>query len=55
MNEYELVDVLRGMASNSMAAQALFFTALSAYLFVTYAIGKKLWRGVFTIWTEAGT
>lgn len=42
MTEYQLLEVLNGMNSNSMAVQALFFTALSAYLFVAYAIGEKL-------------
>ena len=42
MNEYEAAEVLNGVVANALSAQAMFFTALSAYLAVAYAVGKNL-------------
>jgi hypothetical protein len=44
MNEYEAAEVLNGVVANTFSAQAIFFTALSAYLAVAYAVGKQLTR-----------
>ena len=42
MNEYEAAEVLNGVVGNILSAQAMFFTALSAYLAVAYTVGKQL-------------
>jgi hypothetical protein len=42
MNEYEAAEILNGVVANAISAQAIFFTALSAYLAVAYTVGKHL-------------
>ena len=42
MNEYEAAEVLNGVINNALGAQAVFFTALSAYLAVAFTVGKQL-------------
>ena len=42
MNEADAAEVLNGVIANALSAQAIFFTALSAYLAVAYAVGAKL-------------
>jgi hypothetical protein len=44
MNEYEAAEILNGVVANTLSAQAMFFTALSAYLAVAYSVGKQLSR-----------
>jgi len=44
MTEYEAAEVLNGVVANSLSAQAIFFTALSAYLAVAYTVGRQLTR-----------
>ncbi len=44
MNEYEAAEVLNGIVGNALSAQAIFFTALSAYLAVAFTVGKQLTR-----------
>lgn len=40
MNKYEAAEVLNGVVNNALGAQAVFFTALSAYLAVAFTVGK---------------
>lgn len=42
MSEYEAAEVLNGIVGNTLSAQAIFFTALSAYLAVAFTVGKQL-------------
>jgi len=42
MSEYELNDAIQAIASNLIAGEALFLTALSAYAVIAYTAGKRL-------------
>ena len=42
MNEHDAMEVVNGAVANTLSAQAIFFTVLSAYLAVAYTIGNKL-------------
>jgi hypothetical protein len=42
MTEYELLDALNGLISNTYAAQAFFVTIVSAYVVTAYTAGAKL-------------
>ncbi len=42
MTEYELGELINGVSSNIIGGQALFLTALSAYMVVAYSVGKSL-------------
>jgi hypothetical protein len=42
MTEFELNDGIQAIASNLIAAEALFLTVLSAYVVIAYAVGSKL-------------
>ena len=42
MTEYELLDALNGLISNTYAAQAFFVTIVSAYVVTAYTAGSKL-------------
>ena len=44
MDIYQLNDVMNGMSSNIVQAQALFISVLSAYLVVAYTAGASLTR-----------
>jgi hypothetical protein len=44
MSEYEAAEILNAIVANSLSAQAIFFTALSAYLAVAYTVGRQLTR-----------
>ena len=42
MTLYEVGDLLNSTSSNIIAAQAVFFTIITAYLVVAYSVGKSL-------------
>ena len=42
MTLYEVGDLINSTGSNIIAAQAIFFTTISAYLVVAYSVGKSL-------------
>ena len=42
MNEVDAAEILNGVIGNALSAQAIFFTALSAYLVIAYSFGAKL-------------
>lgn len=42
MTLYEVGDLLNSTSSNIIAAQAVFFTTITAYLLVAYSVGKSL-------------
>ena len=42
MNEHDAMEVLNGVVANTLSAQAIFFTVLTAYLAVAYTVGNKL-------------
>lgn len=44
MDIYQLSDLMNGMSSNIVQAQALFISVLSAYLVVAYTAGASLTR-----------
>ncbi len=44
MTEYEISDLMNGIASNIIQGQAVFLTTLTAYLVVAYSVGAKLTR-----------
>ena len=42
MTLYEVGDLINSTSSNIIAAQAIFFTTITAYLVVAYSVGKSL-------------